>query len=132
MSADGEIFGDSGIRLRRGGVVLLNSGAVTTFMPNPDHNHMTGVATERPRCVSRHLYVRNMDCFHVYDVPAGIRELINVLHYQSRWGFRSEIRRPVSTLHHVAQNSSKTGLEAQNLSRRSAFFGGPGCHAVES
>jgi hypothetical protein len=132
MSADGEIYGDSEIRLRRGWVVLLYPGAVTTFMPNPDHIHMTGVATERPRCVSLHQYGRNMDCLHVYDVPAGTRKLINVLHYQSRHGHRLEIRQLVSTLHHVAQSSSKTSLEAQNLSRRSAFFGGPGCQAVES
>lgn len=84
MSADGEISGDAGIRLRRGGVVLLNPGAVTTFVPNPDHIHMTGVAAERRRCVSLHLYGRNMDSFHVYDVPAGTRRLINVPHYQSQ------------------------------------------------
>ena len=83
MSADGEIFGDASIRLRRGGVVLLNPGAVTTFVPNPDHIHMTGVAAERSRCVSLHLYGRNMDSFHVYDVAAGTRKLINVPHYQS-------------------------------------------------
>jgi len=84
MSADGEIFGDTGIRLRRGGVVLLNPGAVTTFVPNPDHIHMTGVAAERPRCVSLHLYGRNMDSLYVYDVAAGTRTLINVPHLESR------------------------------------------------
>ncbi len=83
ISAHGEIFGDADIRLRRGGVVLLNPGAVTTFVPNPDHIHMTGVATVRGRCVSLHLYGRNMDSFHVYDVPAGTRKLINVPHYQT-------------------------------------------------
>jgi len=84
MSADGDIRSDAGIRLRRGGVVLLNPGAVTTFVPNPDHIHMTGVAKDRARCVSLHLYGRNMDSFHVYDVPAGTRRLINVPHYQSQ------------------------------------------------
>jgi predicted metal-dependent enzyme (double-stranded beta helix superfamily) len=84
MSADGDISGDTGIRLRRGGVVLLNPGAVTTFVPNPDHIHMTGVGTQRARCVSLHLYGRNMDSFHVYDVPAGTRKLINVPHYQAK------------------------------------------------
>jgi predicted metal-dependent enzyme (double-stranded beta helix superfamily) len=83
MSADGEIFGNADIRLRRGGVVLLNPGAVTTFVPNPDHIHMTGVAADRGRCVSLHLYGRNMDSFHVYDLPAGTRKLIHVPHYQS-------------------------------------------------
>ena len=84
MSADGEIHGDCGIRLRRGGVVLLNPGAVTTFVPNPDHIHMTGVAADRPRCVSLHLYGRNMDSFHVYDIQQGTRKLITVPHYESR------------------------------------------------
>jgi predicted metal-dependent enzyme (double-stranded beta helix superfamily) len=83
MSADGEIHGDAEIRLRRGGVVLLNPGAVTTFVPNPDHIHMTGVAADRARCVSLHLYGRNMDSFHVYDVLAGTRKLINVPHFQA-------------------------------------------------
>ena len=83
MCAHGDIAGDSGIHLRRGGVVLLNPGAVTTFVPNPDHIHMTGVASDRSRCVSLHLYGRNMDSFHVYDVPGGTRRLINVAHYQS-------------------------------------------------
>jgi len=44
---------------------------------------MTGVAAERARCVSLHLYGRNMDSFHVYDVAMGTRRLINVPHYQS-------------------------------------------------
>ena len=84
MAVDGEITADRGIRLRRGGLVLLNAGAVTTFVPNPDHIHMTGVPDERRRCVSLHLYGRNMDSFHVYDVAAGTRRLIDVPHYRSR------------------------------------------------
>ncbi len=83
MSADGEIRSDRGIRLRRGGVVLLNPGAVTTFVPNPDHIHVTGVASDRSRCVSLHLYGRNMDSFHIYDLAAGTRRLINVPHYKT-------------------------------------------------
>ncbi|MBI1774298.1 MAG: cysteine dioxygenase [Proteobacteria bacterium] len=83
MAADGEINADSGIRLRRGGIVLLNAGAITTFVPNPDHIHMTGVAAGRERCVSLHLYGRNMDSFHIYDVDQGTRRLIDVPHYQS-------------------------------------------------
>ncbi len=64
--------------------MLLNPGAVTTFVPNPDHIHMTGIAAERPRRVSLHLYGRNMDSFHAYDVAAGTRKLINVPHFESR------------------------------------------------
>jgi predicted metal-dependent enzyme (double-stranded beta helix superfamily) len=84
MAIDGEITKDAGIRLRRGGVVLLNPGSVTSFVPNPDHIHMTGVAPERETCVSLHLYGRNMNSFHIYDVAAGTRRLIDVPHHESR------------------------------------------------
>ncbi len=83
MAADGEITADSGIRLKRGGIVLLNPGAVSTFVPNPDHIHMTGVADNHETCVSLHLYGRNMDSFHIYDVAAGTRRMINVPHQDS-------------------------------------------------
>ena len=83
ISCDGEIHCDSGIRLKRGGVILLDHGSVTTFVPNPDHIHMTGVAPNRERVVSLHLYGRNMNSFHVYDVPAGTRRLIDVPHQKS-------------------------------------------------
>src|SRR5215470_18685690 len=43
---------DEGIELVRGGMILLNRGAVTSFVPNPDHIHVTGVASNRPRAVS--------------------------------------------------------------------------------
>src|SRR5208283_6028718 len=49
---------DEGIRLARGGVILLGRGAVTSFVPNPDHIHVTGVAPGRPTAVSLHLYGR--------------------------------------------------------------------------
>jgi 3-mercaptopropionate dioxygenase len=52
MSASGEITADSGIRLKRGGVILLNPGSVSSFVPNPDHIHRTGVPGERETCVS--------------------------------------------------------------------------------
>ncbi|RFB75590.1 cysteine dioxygenase family protein [Methylovirgula sp. 4M-Z18] len=84
MAADGEITRDTGIRLRRGGVILLNPGSVTSFVPNPDHIHMTGVAAEREMCVSLHVYGRNMNSFHIYDVAAGTRRMIEVAHQESR------------------------------------------------
>jgi predicted metal-dependent enzyme (double-stranded beta helix superfamily) len=83
MAVDGQIAADTGIRLRRGGVILLNPGAVTSFVPNPDHIHMTGVAADRETCVSLHLYGRNMNSFHIYDVAAGTRRLIDVPHQES-------------------------------------------------
>ena len=69
---------DDGIELVRGGVILLPPGSVTSFVPNPDHIHITGVPAERPRAVSLHLYGRMMNNYHIYDVAAGTREMVQV------------------------------------------------------
>jgi predicted metal-dependent enzyme (double-stranded beta helix superfamily) len=74
---------DHGIELARGGVILLGKGAVTSFVPNPDHIHITGVAADRPRAVSLHLYGRTMSSFNLYDVAAGTRRRIEVAHNES-------------------------------------------------
>ena len=71
---------DTGIVLKRGGLVLLAAGAVTGFVPNPDHIHRTGVPGDREQAVSLHLYGRTLDSFHVYDVDAGTRRRIKVTH----------------------------------------------------
>jgi predicted metal-dependent enzyme (double-stranded beta helix superfamily) len=74
---------DADIELLRGGMILLPLGAVTTFVPNPDHIHVTGVPSHRPRAVSLHLYGRTMSDFHVYDVEAGTRRRVSVAHNES-------------------------------------------------
>ena len=74
---------DEGIDLVRGGVVLLGRGAVTSFVPNPDHIHVTGVAAERSRAVSLHLYGRTMSDFNLYDVAARTRRRVHVGHNES-------------------------------------------------
>lgn len=74
---------DEGIELARGGTVLLRHGAVTSFVPNPDHIHVTGVPAERPRAVSLHLYGRTMSDFNIYDVGACTRRRIRVAHNES-------------------------------------------------
>ena len=74
---------DEGIELARGGTILLRHGAVTSFVPNPDHIHITGVPAERPRAVSLHLYGRMMSSFNVYDVATRTRRRIDVAHYES-------------------------------------------------
>lgn len=74
---------DEGIQLVRGGVVLLGPGAVTSFVPNPDHIHVTGVPPGRPRVVSLHLYGRMMSSFNTYDVAAGTRQRVEVAHNES-------------------------------------------------
>jgi predicted metal-dependent enzyme (double-stranded beta helix superfamily) len=83
MSTDGQVRADQGIELKRGGVTLLRQGSVTSFVPNPDHIHLTGVPTERELTVSLHLYGRNMNSFHIYDVAQGTRRLIKVSHQQT-------------------------------------------------
>jgi predicted metal-dependent enzyme (double-stranded beta helix superfamily) len=83
MAVDGEIKADRGIRLRRGGVFVLPEKALSSFVPNPDHIHMTGVPPTRPMAVTLHLYGRNMNSFHVYDVGQGTRRLIDVPHQET-------------------------------------------------
>lgn len=78
MSADGHIAKGDGIALKRGGVLLLKEKSITSFVPNPDHIHMTGVPATRKRAASLHLYGRNMDSFHIYDVAQGTRRLIDL------------------------------------------------------
>jgi len=74
---------DAGIELARGGTILLCRGAVTSFVPNPDHIHVTGVPSDRPRAVSLHLYGRMMSSFNIYDVEARTRRRIEVAHNES-------------------------------------------------
>ena len=75
--------GDDGIALARAGVILLQHGTVTSFVPNPDLIHVTGVPAERGRAVSLHLYGRTMSSFNTYDVAAGTRQRVNVAHNES-------------------------------------------------
>lgn len=75
---------DDGIELARGGTLLLPPGAVTSFVPNPDHIHITGVPGGRQRAVSLHLYGRLMHNFHVYDLASGTRRLTGVEHNATR------------------------------------------------
>lgn len=74
---------DAGIDLVRGGIILMGRGTVTSFVPNPDHIHVTGVPPERPRAVSLHLYGRMMNSFNTYDVAAGTRRRVHVEHNES-------------------------------------------------
>lgn len=56
----------SNIALARGGVLMLAPGAVTSFVPNPDHVIQTGNATDA-NLVSLHLYGNAIEGFHIYD-----------------------------------------------------------------
>ena len=69
--------------LVEGGTILLNHGAVTSFVPNPDHIHVTGVPAERSRAVSLHLYGRMMNSFNTYDIAAGTRRRVMLEHNES-------------------------------------------------
>ena len=83
MRMDHNLAQDHGIELRRGGCILLDKGTVTSFVPNPDHIHETGVPQTGQKTVSLHLYGRTMNSFHIYDVAAGTRERIDVFHNES-------------------------------------------------
>ena len=63
MSASGNITADGDIRLKLGDVILPNLGSASSFAPNPDQIHITGVPEGRATCISRHLYGRNMNSF---------------------------------------------------------------------
>lgn len=69
---------DEGIVLKRGGVTTLAENSVTTFVPNPDHIHKTGVPEHRERAVTLHLYGREMNDYHCYNVATGRRSHIQV------------------------------------------------------
>jgi 3-mercaptopropionate dioxygenase len=83
MTQGHQITSDAGIELHRGGVVLLTDGAVTSFVPNPDHIHETGVPAKRKMAVSLHLYGRELNDYHAYDVERGTRKMINIPQYRS-------------------------------------------------
>ena len=69
--------------LTPGGIVFLSPGSVSTFVPNPDHIHVTGVPEDREPVVSLHLYGRLMNSFHLYTPEHASRRLIDVPHYES-------------------------------------------------
>lgn len=83
MAVDGEITANHGIRLKRGGILLLKEKSISTFVPNPDHIHVTGVPETRAMAVTLHLYGRNMNSFHIYDVEKGTRCLVDVPHQKT-------------------------------------------------
>ena len=73
IRTDNQERDDSGVVLRRGGMSLLSQGTVTTFVPNPDHIHRTGVSKDRTRTLTLHLYGRHMSNYNVYDLELGRR-----------------------------------------------------------
>lgn len=77
-SPDNDTGRNTGIELVRGGLIRMVPGTVTSFVPNPDHIHKTGTPEGAERVVSLHLYGRDMCNFHIYDVEAGTRRLIDV------------------------------------------------------
>lgn len=79
----GEPEAKENIELARGGVIMLSPGTVTSFVPNPDHIHLTGNPSPDRRVVSLHLYGSAMAGFHIYDKDAGTRKWIEVSHNES-------------------------------------------------
>jgi len=78
-----DLSSNKDITLQKGGSILLTAGAVTTFVPNPDHIHKTGVPEDRAQAVTLHLYGRELSNFHVYDPDSGTRRFIDVAHNES-------------------------------------------------
>lgn len=74
---------DDDIKLLRAGVIMLPPNAVTSFVPNPDHIHITGNPSKDKRVVSLHLYGNAMAGFHVYDAENKSREWIEMSHNES-------------------------------------------------
>ena len=62
---------------------LQGRPGLTSFVPNPDHIHVTGVPAERSRAVSLHLYGRMMNSFNTYDISRGRRQRVTVEHNES-------------------------------------------------
>ena len=79
----GEAAAKQNIELARGGVIMLSPGTVTSFVPNPDHIHMTGNPSLDKRVVSLHLYGSAMAGFHIYDRDAGTRNWTGVSYNES-------------------------------------------------
>ncbi len=77
--------GDSldNIDLVRGGVVLLPPNSVTSFVPNPDHIHISGNPNPNHQVVSLHLYGNAMAGFHTYDRKTRTRKWVEVSHNES-------------------------------------------------
>ena len=74
---------NEGVALARGGVIVLVPGAVTSFVPDPDHIHLTGNPDATNRVVSLHLYGSAMAGFNIYDSEAQTRKWIEVSHNES-------------------------------------------------
>jgi len=83
IPTDHDLSSNEDITLLKGGSILLTKGAVTTFVPNPDHIHKTGIPESRKQAVTLHLYGRELSNFHVYDLDAKTRRFIDVAHNES-------------------------------------------------
>ena len=74
---------DEGIVMSEGGSVALSPGSVSSFVPNPDHIHVSGVPADAAPALTLHLYGRNMESFHIYDLQGGTRKHVRVPHNES-------------------------------------------------
>lgn len=75
IRVDDQVQSGSKIILKRGGSSVLSPGSLTTFVPNPDHIHKTGVPSDGELTKTLHLYGKNMDRYNVYDLKKGSRSL---------------------------------------------------------
>jgi len=66
------------LNLVAGNLTLLTPGAVTSFVPNPDHIHKTGNPDLEKKVVSLHFYGRAMSGYHEYNLETKSRKWIEV------------------------------------------------------
>ncbi|MCY4177379.1 MAG: cysteine dioxygenase family protein [Endozoicomonadaceae bacterium] len=64
------------IKLVNTGSVLLSSGSLTSFIPDPDHIHTSGNSGS-DQVISVHLYGHSMVGFNIYDLNKGERHWFN-------------------------------------------------------
>ena len=84
MRADSQTGSElDNIKLVRGGAILLAPASVTSFVPNPDHIHISGNPDSDKRVVSLHLYGNAMAGFYVYDQKTRTRRWVEVSHNES-------------------------------------------------
>lgn len=67
---------NTGIQLVKAGSVLLSSGSLTSFVPDPDHIHISGNSGS-DKVISIHLYGHAMAGFNVYDLNKKERHWFN-------------------------------------------------------
>lgn len=68
------------IELLEAGSVLLSPCSTTSFVPNPDHIHITGNPSQEETVISLHLYGNAMAGFNIYNIDKKTRTWQEISH----------------------------------------------------